>query len=313
MADLPRSRALVQLDGPGHILPVEPVTPEGSKVWRFVHFPLILLGVAIGLIALALTATVGLSHGFTQIGYFPGGRLVAAALAAAVEFAVYWVFVRLVERRRTIAELGTDGWLKEFGAAFAGGLLLSGAIGGLLIISGAIEIIGFNTARELLWLLVSSLSIAFVFEIVLCGLVFRLTERLVGSWIALAVSAAIFWAAHLFTGDASMAAGLALVLKYGLAMAALYMVTRRLWGAIGLHAGFCFAQIGVFGTTLPGDVGNALTRPQLDRPDWLTGGMFGPDASMPALLVNAALLVTFLVVAARRGRIVRPIWRQRRS
>lgn len=282
-------------------------------MWRFVHFPLILLGVAIGLIALALTATVVLSHGFTQVGYFPGGRIVAAALAVAMEFAVYWVFVRLVERRRTIAELGTDGWLKEFCVAFAGGLLLAGAVGGTLIMSGAIEIVGFNTPRELLWLLMSSLSIAFVFEIVLCGLVFRLTERMVGSWIALAASAAIFWAAHLFTGDASMSAGLALVLKYGLVMAALYMVTRRLWGAIGLHAGFCFAQIGVFGTTIPGDVSKELARPRLDTPDWLTGGMFGPDASILALLVNAVLLVTFLVVATRRGRIVRPIWRQRRS
>ena len=304
MTDLPRSRALVQLDGPGHILPIEPVTPEGSTAWRIVHLPLVLVLVALGLFALAGIATGMLSHGFAQVSAFPGARLVATALSAALVLAIYWVFVRLVERRRDIVELGGDGWLVASGIAYASGLLLTGAIFALLLVLGGLGIGIVTAPRDIVWLSVSSLSSAVIQEIILRGLFFRLVERLLGSWIALAASAALLWIGYAVMGGGSALAALGFVLKTGLLLAALYMVTRRLWAAVGLHAACSLAQIVLLGMTIPGAA--------LGKPDWLTGGRFGPDAALPAIFVYAAVVVALLAVAVRRGRIVRPIWRQRR-
>jgi len=48
-------------------------------------------------------------------------------------------------------------------------------------------------------------------------------------------------------------------------------------------------------------------------PDWLTGGDFGLEASVVAMVVATGAGVALLVVAARRGAIVPPLWVRRRE
>ena len=57
-------------------------------------------------------------------------------------------------------------------------------------------------------------------------------------------------------------------------LAALYMLTRRLWAAIGLHAAWNFAQGGIYGVAVSGFEVGGLLRPRMTGPDLLTGGSF---------------------------------------
>jgi len=48
----------------------------------------------------------------------------------------------------------------------------------------------------------------------------------------------------------------------------------------------------------------------LSGPAWATGGGFGPEASLPAVLVSL-VSIWLLVYAVRSGRVVQPIWLRR--
>lgn len=311
--ELPRARALLRLDGPGHIMPVEPVTPPDSTAWRVIHFPVMLGVVAIGLFLATIYALKLLSLGIQVFSYVPGGRYLTPLIAATAIGTLYWVFVRIVERRPTIDELGGRGWFGELGAGFCGGLALSAATFGILGLLGAVGVLGFNAPNVMLLPLIVELCTAFILEILLRGLFFRLAERLVGSWLALLLTALILAVALLSGGGEAALPGVsAFVLRAGLTGAALYMLTRRLWAAIGLLAAWRFAQIGLNGVAMSASGPHGLVLSYVAGPDWLTGGNAGTDGSVPGLVLNVVLIVTLLAMAIRRGRIVRPVWRRGR-
>jgi hypothetical protein len=89
-------------------------------------------------------------------------------------------------------------------------------------------------------------------------------------------------------------------------LGAFYALTGRLWISIGVHMGWNFTQGYVFGAAVSGsDIGPALARSTASsgRPDWATGGLFGPEASLPALLVCTAVGASVLFVAWKIGRL----------
>jgi membrane protease YdiL (CAAX protease family) len=312
MTDIARSRALVRLDGPGHIMPVEPVTPPDSRVWRVIHLPMILAIVAAGLLFVAALAIAPLGMGFRSLTHVPGARYLLPLIGAAVTIALYCLFVRVVERRSYIEELGTRGWLKELGLGLCGGLALSFATFAILLLCGGLRIVGFNPPEVMVLPLVVQLSTAIILEIVVCGLGFRLVERLLGTWLSLLLLMIFFGALRLIVGTATPLAVFAVALEAGLLFAVLYVVTRRLWAAIGLNAAWKFAQIAFYGNAMTTGGQRGFVLSSLEGPDWLTGGYAGADASIPAIALAALVVLALLVVAVRRGQIVRPVWQRGR-
>jgi uncharacterized protein len=84
----------------------------------------------------------------------------------------------------------------------------------------------------------------------------------------------------------------------GIPLAALYVLTRRLWASIGYHIAWNFTEAYVFGAQVSGTgFGASLYQvrlvPGVD-PLW-SGGAFGPEASVVTvvlgLLMGAALLI----------------------
>jgi membrane protease YdiL (CAAX protease family) len=74
-------------------------------------------------------------------------------------------------------------------------------------------------------------------------------------------------------------------------MGLLYVMTGRLWMSIGMHPGYDFIETSVLG--IGSHHGFLVNTPKPGAAAWLTGGTFGPDAAVPAmilgLLINAAL------------------------
>ena len=306
MTNLARSRALVRLDGPGHIMPIEPVTPPGSKFWRVIHFPAMLAICALLLLAGAMQGSkLLLNLGAEHLPNMPGARYLVPLIITAAVMLAYLVFVRIVERRRDFEELGGAAWLSEAGLGVCGGVALYLAIFAVQAAAGVISIQGFNISREVLPPIVAQVCTAICLELVLRGLFFRLAERLLGGWLALLASAAFFGGVVLLDGT-TMTSALAAAFQSGLLFAAVYMVTRRLWAVIGLHAAIGITLAQLYGP-------NGLVVSRVAGPYWLTGGAGGADASLPGLAITALSIAGLLVVAIRRGRIVRPIWRSGRN
>ena len=103
-------------------------------------------------------------------------------------------------------------------------------------------------------------------------------------------------------------------MEAGILLGAAYLLTRRLWLAVGIHAAWNFTQGWVYSIPVSGNetpLGLLITRRV--GPDWLTGGAFGLEASVVALVVATGAGVAMLVVAAHKGRIQPPMWRSGRA
>ena len=135
----------------------------------------------------------------------------------------------------------------------------------------------------------------------------RLIWRAAGVWPALAVSALFFGGAHLANPGSSWFAALCIAFEAGILLAAFYVLTGRLWISIGLHAGWNFTQGWLLGSPVSGTrdfVGGPLKMtPTPGVPDWMSGGAFGPEASIGALLICTVVGSWVLWVASQKGRL----------
>jgi hypothetical protein len=282
---------------------------SGSPVpsrWRtFVAHPASRLGLGF----VWLTFMLGLSQVLAgTLKALP--ELLRGALQVATMLLAYAVFERFVERRR-MPELALPGALPEAGAGVVLGTLLFSAAIGLIALAGGYRVEGPGSWQSLAPMLAMALAAAVGEELLFRGLVFRVAEEWLGSWGALALSSGIFGALHLANPHATLTAALAIALEAGLLLGAAWLVTRRLWLAIGIHAGWNFTQGGVFGVAVSGNQVKGLLRGTLSGPEWLTGGEFGAEASLVAVLVCLTAGVSLLLLARRRGHWAAAPWRSK--
>ena len=269
-----------------------------------VRLPIALLFVAPGLFAPEVVRSFAPELGRALTGP------VAALAATVLAWAAYVLYVRLVERR-AVAELGWRGGPLELArGAVAGGALFSAAIG-VLALAGAYRITGMNAPATMALPFVYALAAAVLEEIVFRGVIFRLIEASLGTWIALVVSAALFGLGHAANPHASALAVVAVGVEAGILLGAAFVLTRRLWLAIGIHAGWNFVQGGIFSVPTSGVPFRGLFESTLAGPAWLAGGAFGVEASAVAVLLCVAAGAAMLWWGARRGHVVAPFWARR--
>ena len=232
---------------------------------------------------------------------FATALLVIAGVTVAV--VTYWAMVRQGERRRP-AELSTDGLWRELATGLAIGFGLMLAVVGVMGAAGWVAVTAQSPTaiwRALALTVQSGVGEEVLFRLV----VLRLVWRAFGLPVALVLSAALFGAAHLVNTNATVFAAACIALEAGVMLAAFYILTGRLWMAAGVHAGWNFTQGWLLGATVSGTGGFAggplLTRPAMGVPEWLSGGAFGPEASLSALVLCTAVGVWVLRRATARA------------
>lgn len=113
--------------------------------------------------------------------------------------------------------------------------------------------------------------------------------RAVTFWPAALILSLIFGLSHL-KHDTETMIGVGFAAAYGVLLAWSFRRTGSLWLALGIHAGWDYAQSFVYGVpdsgvVLPG----SLLRASMGSPAILTGGKVGPEGSVLMVLVFAAL------------------------
>ena len=273
--------------------------------WRRVlTFPLIRIVVAIIFIVIPFAVV---STPFNLFVTDKPLKRVGALLLAAVVLLAYWAYVRIVERR-AVTELSGTRAVRELGSGLALGALLFCLTIGILAALGAYQITGNNGWMVMLAILPASILGGVLEEVVIRGVVFRILEQWLGSWVALAISAVIFGVLHLLNPGATLLNAAAISIEAGVLLAAAFMLTRRLWLCIGIHIAWNFTQGGIFSVAVSGGQSKGLLQSRMVGPDWLTGGTFGAEASVVALAVCAAAGVVLVVLAIRKERVVAPFW-----
>ena len=292
-------------------------SPEGAAAGRFIrllHSPLLRLLYFVAFLAVFSMAALWLGRTFAV----PPNSLrtmsasVAATVLAVLPFVLaYWLLARFIERRR----LDELSWRKS--PQLLWGLLASFVLFSCvtleLWLAGAYRVTGTGDAPLWTLFLLSAVVPGITEEVVSRGILFRLTEEGLGTWIALAFSGLFFGFAHSFNPGATLWTSLAISIEAGVLFGLLYHVTRSLWWCIGLHAGWNFVQGAVFGIPVSGIAVDGLLDSTLQGPDWLDGGGFGAEASVLAVLTCCVASLLLARHMLRSRSVVRPFWSRSRD
>lgn len=280
-----------------------PLTRPGKR-WRALGSPLTRIVIA-ALPLLGLMAATDAS--IVALGLVPGGMtssLIALA-GGLVGGAVYVAYVRVIERR-PLVELAPRGAAGELARGLALGIALFVVTAGILVLIGMGRIERGDGAAAiapwLLWVAGTAMSEEILFR----GVVFRILEDWLGSWVALAISAALFGGVHAANAGATAGSTLAIAVEAGVLLGAAYMASGRLWLPIALHAGWNLAQLGLLGVQRPGHSTHGAWSSRFTGPTLLTGGDWGPEISLVAVALCLAAAVALLIAARRRGRFASP-------
>ena len=274
---------------------------------RFLRFPL----TRIVLATFATALSVGLAISLTSsIAHTAEGSPWPYLLGAGAALASYVAYVRLLEKRE-VSELSTVGVLRELGVGLLVGALLVATVIGILAGLGAYEVTGSNGWSLSLLTPLAEMVFAGVFEEILCrGIIFRITEKSLGSWAALVISAVLFGLAHIAGAGAGVLA-IVITVVAGALFAAAFMVTRRLWLCIGIHVAWNYTLGTIFSVAVSGHEATGLLQGRLTGAEWVTGGRYGMEASVFTLLVLVVTNTWLLSRARAKGHVVAPPWRTR--
>lgn len=188
------------------------------------------------------------------------------------------------------------------GAALGAGAVL--ALMAALAASGSYHFTALNPWSLAISTPLAEMLFAGLFEEILFrGVLFRITERALGSWPALAISSVVFAAAHL--GDSITVIGLINTALAGLLLCAAFMLTRRLWLGIGIHAAWNYTLGSICSIAVSGHPASGWMVGTLSGPDWLTGGAYGLEASLLTTVVMGVLFAILYDRARRAGHVLR--------
>jgi membrane protease YdiL (CAAX protease family) len=293
---------------------MEQLLDDGAKeepLWRrIVDFPLVAMLIAILIYAFATALAITIKT-YLPIAAYGLKQAIGAVLTVGLVFAVYKLTVRhLGVRPRD--DLAAQGALSNFGFGLASGALLFSLVVGIAALAGSYRITGCCSTRDLATdLFIACIMPAFMEELLFRGILFRWIEEFAGSWIALAITSALFGLVHILNPNATWFSSFAIAVEAGVLLGGAYMLTRSLWLPIGLHAAWNFTQGAIFDVPVSGNAANGLVEAKLSGPALLSGGGFGLEASVIALVVATGAGVWFVWLAARRGEVIQPWWLRR--
>ncbi len=226
--------------------------------------------------------------------YAVGGLLLSAAALAAST-----VMMRRVEAR-PLSALGL-ALGSEAAPDYLRGVLIGGGFIGLLVLVQTL--LGWLRTEPDVggvgdWLIyLGQLAVVFFVaaaaeELIFRGYPFQVLVEWLGPAFAVALSSAVFAGVHAFNpqvdGVALLNIGLA-----GVVLGGVYLRTRSLWTAIGLHWAWNWMMAAVFDLPVSGIA--EFDVPGYDSvqtgPELLTGGAFGPEGGLLATLLVLPLIV----------------------
>ncbi len=274
---------------------------------RVVAFPFTLL--VIGFVAfMVFYALSGAAAGRLLPVRHTVGQPIVALICSAIAVLIYKGYKRWIERTPD-RELDLTGAPKELALGLLSGFALFSAMTAIVALLGGFEVLGLRGIGQLWPMITMAVLSGFYEEVLFRGIIFRHLETMLGTWAALALTSALFGAAHLANPGATWFAAFAIAMEAGILLGAAFMLTRRLWLAIGIHAAWNFTQGWVFSVPVSGgDAPLGLLITRRVGPDWLTGGNFGLEASAVAMAVATLAGVIMLIRAVRRDGTVPPLW-----
>jgi len=284
-----------------------------DKGMRVIRFPLVRLVVAISMLMLGSAIAYYLAEIIVEITgaeaypYVKSGIQVFFVCLFSILF--YWIYVALFEGR-PLSELSVGSLVPQMGLGLLLGLGFISLI--ILFISffDGYEIHGLNKPEVMIPVLFMAIQAGIFEEILTRGALFRIVEDGLGTWWSILISALIFGFLHIWNPNATVFSSLSIAITAGVILALFYVLTRKLWVPIGIHIAWNFTLGGIYGAPVSGGDRAGLINSEMSGPEWLTGGDFGPEASLVTVVVLSLFGVYLAYLAVRKKALKKSLWKR---
>ncbi|MBK9962946.1 MAG: CPBP family intramembrane metalloprotease [Saprospiraceae bacterium] len=278
---------------------------------KILHFPLtkIIIGLLVcGVIVSVGQLLVGKLLNLTELDKDIKNLIngIVVAILALVSYVTLYKFYE----KREIKELSKNGLFKSLTIGIILGVLLQSLTILVIYLKGGYSIVSINPILFLVPPFAMAFTSAIFEEILMRGIVFRITEEKLGSYFALFISAILFGAMHLGNPNSSLTAALGLAIQAGLLLASAYIYSRNLWFPIAIHFAWNFTQSAIFGANVSGNsISKTLITSKIEGAEWFTGGQFGPEGSIQATVFCFIVTIILLILSHKEGKIIAPYWK----
>ena len=159
----------------------------------------------------------------------------------------------------------------------------------------------FDVASQLSWLSLF-LLVGVVEEVIFRGILFRLIADKWNIAVGLTTSSLLFGLAHLGNPGATLWAALAIALASGWLFGMAYAYHQTIWVPIGMHWAWNYLEGGVFGCAVSGTPLDyrPLITPKISGTDLLSGGAFGPEASIICVAIGIGISIVYTMLYIKK-------------
>lgn len=264
--------------------------------WRILAFLVIFYAIAFPVL-FGLRALLGLSK---------SSPLVIVIIAASAIPAVY-IARRWIDRRSFTSlglQRGAQGAVDVVFGFFLSGIMASA----VFCMMWALGYIGNVHVSTTGWTAISILAgslfvmalVGFWEELVFRGYILQNMAEGMGMKTAVLISCVLYGLVHSANPNAGFLST-AIIVLFGYLRIFGYLKTGQLWLSIGMHAGWNFFQATVFGFAASGHAEEqTLLAHDVRAADWMSGGDFGPEASVLTIPVVLMALIVMAVWSSRR-------------
>lgn len=210
--------------------------------------------------------------------------------------------------KRSVTEFASKEILKNLSTGVLFGFLLQSLTILVIYLNGSYSVVSVNPISFILIPLAIMFTVAIIEEILVRGIVFRIIEEKLGSYISLLISGVIFGALHLVNPHSSFLSTLCITLA-GFLLGAAFIYSRNLWFPIAVHFAWNFTQSGIFGAITSGNEKTpSLLTAKIQGSELITGGEFGPEGSIQASVICLIGTIILLLLSHKENKIVKPYW-----
>lgn len=258
-------------------------------------------------------ATVPLFLALRNIPLFSNNKDLLSLLITLFSFVFIslLVFFRVkVIEKRSFSSIGfnKNNWLKKYSLGFLIGLAMMSIIVLILLPFGYITIeknpiqpVGVSAIASVLVILFGWIIQGATEEIVTRGWLLNILSTKYNIGVGLLISSTLFGLMHLTNPNVNYIAVINIILV-GLFYGLYVIKTNDLWAVCGMHSAWNFAQGNIFGFKVSGlDVSvGSLIDLNLVGSDFVTGGIFGPEAGITATFILLASIGILLFIDKKR-------------
>lgn len=258
-------------------------------------------------------ATVPLFLALRNIPLFFNNKDLLSLLITLFSFAFIslLVFFRVkVIEKRSFSSIGfnKNNWLKKYSLGFLIGLAMMSIIvlilfpfGYITVEKNPIQPVGVSAIASVLVILFGWIIQGATEEIVTRGWLLNVLSTKYNIGVGLLISSTLFGLMHLTNPNVNYIAVINIILV-GLFYGLYVIKTNDLWAVCGMHSAWNFAQGNIFGFKVSGlDVSvGSLIDLNLVGSDFVTGGIFGPEAGITATFILLASIGILLFIDKKR-------------